>query len=1242
FTASGAGTLILTSASTYSGTTSVSSGTTFKVSGSGSLGSVSSDVYTYAGQITNAGTFIYASDATQVLSGKVTGVGSLQKTTETSTLTLSSSSSDYTGSTTISAGTIKITNANALGATPGSADADNIIFNGGTLQTTADITLGTNKGITLTGNGTINADASTTLTYGGVITGSADLTKSGSGTLTLSGINTYTGSTTISGGQLNIYAESGLGANPGTFVADQLIFNGGTIFNANGANISFNANRGVTLTGDGIIKVNNASTITIPGVITGSGSLTLSETLLGTLTLSASNTYTGQTIISSGGTLFITNANGLGNSSTGTTVSNGAMLKISGGITVAEPITINGSGVSSNGAIYFLSGNNTYSGAITLGSNSTITSDAGNQTISGTVNGAYTLEVTAAGNWTQSGIVGGTSPLTQYEVNAGSNDVSLSASLTLAGPLNIYGDDITVGSIIDTSAGGVSGDILFKVKSNIDHNSGANITTNGGDIIYWADSDNNSVGVISIRGALTIETSGGHFWMGGGAASGTAWNSLTVGDGRAVSTSATIEDHGILIYNTTINTGSGDIYIAGETQDNSSVTYGSYLEAVDIDTTSGDITIIGKATGNGSTKVGKTAAVQISATSSTNTTINSTSGNISITGTNASSIRADYAAGIWIGGAFHGNGSSFNGDVSIETGAGSISLTANASDTNVSTGWRHGIALITRYANENVTVKTNSGNITFDATANYQSNTSDQSAFQIQTVGSSSDIKVISQTGDITIIAEMLSTQEDDGQYENGIRITAANDTDNIMIGYDGTNAYSGDIIFRSNSILQRNVNAGSGSISVRTSGSLTFEPKDGAFTYLRASSGSSLTFDDDWNFGTTLSSLTIGKSTNTSDITFSNALSVAGPIVAWGNDVTLTGSLVAAGAITITANQDIILNTNTITSSASNTDIILRAKRDITTQTNDTTSLAVTSTGGNILFTSDTDDTNGGGILILGGTVIDSNGGDITFAGGDISGSGYATGRSVANSGWYIEGLRIGGTASNIVDIDSDGGNIIMRGKTSNNGGTGTSITAENGGAGLSFYSTNVDINSGTGTLYLEGQSYTYGSIYSAGINFGIRYSAYTFNLSSSNTTSNAIRIVGNHNINQTSGYTYGLVSFTSGTIQATGLGGGIRIDTEATGDIYGLAAAQELNILAASGPIQLLDTRAGGYLYFGAAPYIGSKSGSSVTSSSSDITIQFDSFSWGGQNSKYFNYWSGNCKTLQQLFPKSCGCSH
>ena len=115
--------------------------------------------------------------------------------------TLTFSAQYLTGSTLLQALFRSINN---LGATPGSADADNIIFNGGTLNTTGTFTLGSNKGITLTGNGTVDVDSSTTLTYGGVITGSANLTKLGAGTLILSGTNTYTGDTSISVGKLTV------------------------------------------------------------------------------------------------------------------------------------------------------------------------------------------------------------------------------------------------------------------------------------------------------------------------------------------------------------------------------------------------------------------------------------------------------------------------------------------------------------------------------------------------------------------------------------------------------------------------------------------------------------------------------------------------------------------------------------------------------------------------------------------------------------------------------------------------------------------------------------------------------------------------------------------------------------------------------------------------------------------------------------------------------------------------------
>ena len=62
-----------------------------------------------------------------------------------------------------------------------SLDADRLTFNGGTLLITETITLNTNRGITLTGNGTINVANTKTVTYGGVMTGAGQFTKDGNG-----------------------------------------------------------------------------------------------------------------------------------------------------------------------------------------------------------------------------------------------------------------------------------------------------------------------------------------------------------------------------------------------------------------------------------------------------------------------------------------------------------------------------------------------------------------------------------------------------------------------------------------------------------------------------------------------------------------------------------------------------------------------------------------------------------------------------------------------------------------------------------------------------------------------------------------------------------------------------------------------------------------------------------------------------------------------------------------------------
>ena len=63
-------------------------------------------------------------------------------------------------------------------------------------------------------------------------------------------------------------------------------------------------------------------------------------------------------------------------------MSSGAALQIQGGITTAaEALTLNGTGISNDGALRNVSGNNTYTGAITLGSATRINSDAGTLTL---------------------------------------------------------------------------------------------------------------------------------------------------------------------------------------------------------------------------------------------------------------------------------------------------------------------------------------------------------------------------------------------------------------------------------------------------------------------------------------------------------------------------------------------------------------------------------------------------------------------------------------------------------------------------------------------------------------------------------------------------------------------------------------------------------------------------------------------------------------------------------------------
>ncbi len=580
-TIAGSGTTILAGTNTYTGTTTISGGT---LSLSGGLAiadtgpvvmSNAADTYLSLqanetiGSLSGGGllggnvllnNFVLTTGGNNTstsFAGIISGTAGGITKAGTGTLTLSGVNT-YSGTTTISAGTLNANSTDSLGN--GSA-SNTLIFSGGTLQAGGAIVSPNARGVTLTATGNIDTN-SNSMSIAGVIAGSGGLTKSGDGALTLTGVNTYSGTTTISAGTLstgttgslaNGGAASAIGQN--TNVAGNLILNGGTLQYANtgiaqSTDRLFSIQGGTTTSaldasGTNGITFNNTGSIAFIGsnttqslTLTGSGSGTLRPNLgnngsgatslmksgSGTWTLSGANTYTGATTVNAGtlkaGVTSVAGTSGAFGNNSEVSMSNtlGAILDITGFNTQIGSLTGGGP-----------TGGNVTLGAATL----TVGGSTSPAAFAGSISGTGTLSITGGGTLSLSGtntytgttaINGATLSLSGGSAIADTGSVNLANALYTT--LSLQADE-TIGSLIGGGATGGNVSLTsFRLTTggNNSSTSFAGVISGSGGITKTGTGTFTLTGTNSYQGSTTIN--GGTLTLSG--ASGSINNSASI------------------------------------------------------------------------------------------------------------------------------------------------------------------------------------------------------------------------------------------------------------------------------------------------------------------------------------------------------------------------------------------------------------------------------------------------------------------------------------------------------------------------------------------------------------------------------------------------------------------------------------------------------------------------------------------------------------------------------------------
>ncbi len=464
--------------------------------------------------LTGSGTFLggysggwgYVNDTIGVNNGSGTFSGLIEDylaplnlvKTGTGTQVLSGSNT-YTGATTISSGILEVGILNNGGTASGvgssSNDAGNLVINGGTLKysgagnsTDRLFTLTQNGGaldasgtgaviLSSTGAVSFSGPGARTLTLTGTNTGSntlaasigngpfgaTSLVKSGTGTWVLTGTSGYTGGTTINAGTLKLNGGDDLLSTTGAITITGGVLDIDPNTQHTSGAVSF---QGGTVQNGTIVK-SGAPYDGQAGMVSTilDGSVGLTKTTTGTLTLSASNTYTGDTLIS-GGTLIANKVASLPgyNVSGKVTVNAGGTLAVRAGATAgewtaSEIITLQNSAVFNSGS--FL--------GIDTSSDNFSYSDVIGGSIGLSKLGCNTLTLTASNTYTGGTIINdGT-----LKLSGGDDRLSTTGAITLnGGVLDLENNTQHTSGIVNFQGGTVQNGTIFKTGADYDFQAG--------------------------------------------------------------------------------------------------------------------------------------------------------------------------------------------------------------------------------------------------------------------------------------------------------------------------------------------------------------------------------------------------------------------------------------------------------------------------------------------------------------------------------------------------------------------------------------------------------------------------------------------------------------------------------------------------------------------------------------------------------------------------------------------------